>query len=329
MNLDVTRMGFYSPIHEKIYAEYSGDSAGGCSDCFDTDSLWACLMNLEKYRDCLRLNMRVACLALRGHWIGSDEVRASYDRVALHYDENWLCRLRGVTDHLLDQLPVLPSGVILDLGCGTGYTSIRLAEQSPGATVMAQDISEAMLREARNKTTPANLNYSCGDMLSFLRGFPDRSVHMIISAWAIGYSEPALIFRESARVLGEGGMLGFVVNLRDSLQPLYMAFRRTMQRFPGELKALALPRFPESWKQVAAQVQSCGFRILQHEEGYHPITRDGEQAVLSWLLQTGALAGFDAMLPLETNPAVIEYFERQFADQVLQHHYIMGILQRC
>lgn len=51
-------------------------------------------------------------------------------------------------------LELLPAGVdkpgILELGCGTGHLTRLLVERFPDATVVATDLSEAMLREAES-----------------------------------------------------------------------------------------------------------------------------------------------------------------------------------
>ncbi len=287
------------------------------------------LMDIGKYCDCLRLNLQAAQLLVRCRWIGSRQVKASYDRIAPHYDANWLCRLRSVTDRLLTRLPEVPAGKILDLGCGTGYTTGALAARYPNAEIIAQDISDGMLAVARKNYAAKNVAFADGDMRGFLKNTPPASVQMIVSAWAIGYANPPAVLREARRVLCPGGVFAFVVNLRDSLYPLYIAFRRTMQHFPNELQALAFPRFPKSWQHLSRQAAACGLTALWHDEGYQPIAM-AHEAGLPWLLRTGVLAGFDNMLPLQDKPHVADYFERCLREQAqpLRHHYIMGILQR-
>ncbi len=286
-------------------------------------------MDIGKYSDCLRLNWRAAQLLVRCRWIGPRQVKASYDRIAPDYDANWLCRLRSVTDRLLAQLPDVPAGRIMDLGCGTGYTTGKLAARYPNAEIIAQDISDGMLAVARKNAAADNVVFAAGDMRDFLKTEQSARAQMIVSAWVIGYANPPAVLREARRVLCPGGVFAFVVNLRDSLYPVYIAFRRTMQRFPGELQALAFPRFPQSWQQFARQAAACGLKALWHAEGCQPVAA-AHQASTPWLLRTGVLAGFDHMLPLQDQPHVADYFENCLHTQAqpLRHHYIMGILQR-
>ena len=65
----------------------------------------------------VRLNARVAGLALRGRWVGAGQIAAGYDQVAPTYDRVWQCHLRDATEDLLGRLPRGLSGTILDLAC--------------------------------------------------------------------------------------------------------------------------------------------------------------------------------------------------------------------
>ena len=133
-----------------------------------------------------RLNTRAAALALQGRWLTPAVVAAGYDKVAPTYDTAWHRHLRPATDDLLQRLPCGLSGVILDLGSGTGYAAKRLAKANPEATVVAVDISPAMLERAQDGA-PANLRCVASDMLDFARRQAAASAALIVSTWALGY----------------------------------------------------------------------------------------------------------------------------------------------
>lgn len=54
-------------------------------------------------------------------------------------------------DTILSRLPLLPDQTVADIGCGTGYFSIPLAERLTRGKVYALDISEEMLSVLRGK----------------------------------------------------------------------------------------------------------------------------------------------------------------------------------
>jgi SAM-dependent methyltransferase len=281
---------------------------------------------IAPYLRCARLNLRALRLALTGQWLSNRHLAASYDRVAPYYDDTWQRHLRPVTDLLLAQLPSAVPGCLLDLGCGTGYTTARLAAKYPGQPLSAVDLSEKMLDQARRHVQTGAVSLIQADLLEYLRTQPPQSAGLILSAWAIGYSYPARVIREAGRVLRRGGMFGFVVNLADTLGPVFLAFRRCLARFPDRLAMAAWLRFPKDWPFLRRVLAREGFEICWQEEGFQVIPRPepGETTTLAWLLKTGVLAGFDAMLPLAEPGPVADYFEQLLHENrdPIRHHYV-------
>ncbi|HOC55701.1 MAG TPA: class I SAM-dependent methyltransferase [Verrucomicrobiota bacterium] len=273
-----------------------------------------------------RLNGRVAALALRGQWVTPAVVAAGYDCVAPTYDSAWHRHLRPATDDLLQRLPGALKGVILDLGSGTGYTARRLAQANPAASVVAVDVSAAMLEHARQQA-PANLRFAVSDMLDFMRCQSAASAALIVSTWALGYSHPARLFRECSRVLSSGGRFAFIVNYADTLAPVFRAFQCCLVAFPSRVRLAAWPRFPRNWASLERQLRGSGFVVEWHEEGSRKITAPGGQ-LLPWLRQTGILAGFDSMLDL--SGPVAARFETELARgrDDIYHHFAMAIARK-
>ena len=273
-----------------------------------------------------RLNARVAGLALRGRWLGAGEIAAGYDAVAPTYDRVWQCHLRKATDDLLGRLPSGLSGVILDLGSGTGYCARHLARTNPAAQVIAVDISREMLSRAGD-AAPSNLRCVVGDMLEFVQGWEADPPSLIVSAWALGYSRPARLMDRCGALLSKGGLLAFIVNYRDTLAPVFKAFQRCMLRFPGQVRLAAIQRFPRDWLVLESALAKARFHLLWRQEGRKHIA-PSEGLLLPWLRQTGILAGFEGMLDL-TGPASA-YFEEQLAPEreAIFHHFATAIAQR-
>lgn len=275
----------------------------------------------------LRLNARVAGLALRGRWLGTTDVARGYDTVARAYNRAWLSRLRPVTDRLLARIPSdAVSDGVMDLGCGTGYATRLMAERAPAARVTGVDVSAGMLEIAR-AGAPANARFVRADMLDHIRATVSESVQLVLSTWAIGYSKPAELIRESHRVLRPGGTLAFIVNYFDTLQPIFRAYQKCMLRFPDRVQRAAWPRFPRNWQWLVTRIAAAGFSIVWHEDGQERI-QVPEGATLPWLKQTGILAGFDAMLDL--SGAAAEAFERELAadPSPIFHHYAAVIAHK-
>lgn len=287
----------------------------------------------EKPAGWIRLNLRALRLVLAGKWLTDEDVGKSYDNVAASYDDSWLRHLRTVTDDFLSHLPQPLPGKMIDLGCGTGYATRFLAEKFAGHELVAADISEKMLGLAKKRLeSKSDATFERREMRRYLANQPSRSASLIISAWAIGYSEPKKVIGEAARVLVPGGVFGFVVNCADTLHPIFHAFRRCMVRFPEKLELAAFPRFPKHLVGLAKTLERHHFTVLWSDEGQKeiPLPKRPETGMLGPLLQTGVLAGFDVMLPLHENGPVSEYFEtllRENRDPI-KHHYVMMIARR-
>ncbi|MBU4459643.1 MAG: class I SAM-dependent methyltransferase [Verrucomicrobia bacterium] len=290
-------------------------------------------MTWRRHADCVRLNARVLRLLAAGRWMGPSDVARSYDGLAQDYDRAWLVHLQGTTAQLLDRLPAaLPDGPVLDLGCGTGFAALRLAARLPDRAVLACDLSAGMIAEARARPGAERVAWSAADMLDFLAARADASAALVIAAWSAGYTDFRRVACECRRVLRSGGCFAFVVNLADTLAPLRRAFRYCMQAHASELRCLARFPFPRDAVAVRADLGAAGLATAQFEEGECPIeppaTPDGRR--LPWLLRTGALAGYDAMLPLGRPGPVADTFEARLAadPEPIRHHFVLAVAVR-
>ena len=290
-------------------------------------------MRMRRYLDCARLNWQVLRLLAARRWVRPSDMARSYDGLSSDYDRAWLVHLQDTTQHLLDLLPRdLPPGPLLDLGCGTGFAALRLARLFPGRTVEACDLSPGMLAQARERPGAHAITWHVADMVSFLASRPTASSALVVAAWSAGYADFLRVCREAGRVLAPGGRFALVVNLADTLAPLRRAFRYCMQAHASELRALARFPFPRSPRTVDAALRRAGFFIDHFAEGACPIepqlSPDGRR--LPWLLRTGTLAGFDAMLPLDRPGPVADTFEARLAadPDPIQHHYALALAVR-
>jgi malonyl-CoA O-methyltransferase len=133
--------------------------------------------------------------------------RDGYDRWATIYDteQNPLVALEEPhVDGLLGDVRGLS---VLDLGCGTGRHTLRLA--SRGADVTAVDFSEGMLALAREKTREFTVRFIAHDLAAPLP-LPDRSFDRVLCGLVLDHiADLPLIFSEMRRVCrpSPGGLI--------------------------------------------------------------------------------------------------------------------------
>jgi len=121
-------------------------------------------------------------------------------------------------DHLPITLPVLEklriagSENILEVGCGAGWLSRRLANLAPQGRVVGMDISDEMIRVARRTGAESeNLLFVTGEV-GEIPWEPNFFHHAISVESAYYWPEPAAGIQEMFRVLRPGGAAWVLIN---------------------------------------------------------------------------------------------------------------------
>lgn len=121
-------------------------------------------------------------------------------------------------DHLPITLPVLermrltPTDNVLDIGCGAGWLSRRLAKLVPEGRVVGMDISDEMIHHARRSSVDFdNLMFVKGEVTQ-IPWQPHFFSHAISVESAYYWSDPAAGIKDIFRVLTEGGSAWILIN---------------------------------------------------------------------------------------------------------------------
>lgn len=157
------------------------------------------------------------------------DVRRRFDSAAASFDSAEF--VHTVTrDGLFARLAplVIEADRVLDLGSATGSAAKQLRKRFAGARVIALDISNAMLREARRKRGRFSLART-----SFVQAnasslpFRDQSVDVVFSNLLLPFiDDPKRVFEEVARVLRKDGVFAFAALGPDSLLEISRAWNR-------------------------------------------------------------------------------------------------------
>jgi demethylmenaquinone methyltransferase/2-methoxy-6-polyprenyl-1,4-benzoquinol methylase len=203
-----------------------------------------------------------------------DPLPARYDRLAeiLSFGQNGRWR-----SAMVDR--VLPAdGVILDVASGTAGVALQL-ERRGGAKVVGVDLTEAMLRQGRQRVAAAGK----GNRIGLVAGraeqlpFPDRHFDALTVTYLLRYvQDPQATLTELARVLRPGGIMAsleFAVPAGPVWGPAWWAYTRLL------LPAGGLALGGREWYRVG---RFLGPNISAHYRRY-PV---------SWTVQAWQKAGF-------------------------------------
>lgn len=143
-------------------------------------------------------------------------------------------RLRPALD-LLAQVPELPEGEVVDLGCGDGAVAGVLAARFPGRGLVGVDTSAAMLARAAGR-------YDRLVKADIAGWMPDRPSALIFSNAALNWvPDHAGLMPRLAGLLAPGGVLA-VQMPRQGAAPSHRLLREVAERlFPGQFPVAPSP----------------------------------------------------------------------------------------
>jgi ubiquinone/menaquinone biosynthesis C-methylase UbiE len=132
--------------------------------------------------------------------------RTLFDGIAERYEGSRPGYPARVTEFVTTTANLAPGAEILEIGCGTGQLTERLAGH--GFRLTAIDIGPSMIATARRRLTGAEVSFQVTSFEDLAAA--DRSFDLVISSAAFHWIDPGVAFGKSARLLRPGGWLALL-----------------------------------------------------------------------------------------------------------------------
>jgi SAM-dependent methyltransferase len=197
----------------------------------------------------------------------ADAIPSQADKELQEEFNQWAAAGRGddmenhhsdITDQTLALMDLQPSDHVLDLGCGTGWASRRMARIVTAGEVVGLDVADEMLRRAEQTSSGVkNVRYVWGSAESIPA--PDSHFSKVLSVESFYYyADQGKALDELLRVLAPEGKLFILINLyKDNHYSLRWAdelkFQCRLSPSPNTLSCSAGTGFA-AWRRTASPI---------------------------------------------------------------------------
>jgi trans-aconitate methyltransferase len=217
---------------------------------------------------------------------------------------------------VLELLDAKPGERILDLGCGTGHLTARIAET--GANVVGVDRSPEMIHQAKERYPSLRFEVMDAQEIQldsqFDAVFSNATLHWI--------KEPERAITGIKKSLRPGGRFVAEFGGKGNTGELIKAVRRSWQKL-GIAGSAPHPWYYPSPAEYAGLLEQHGFEVIQATIFDRPTPLDdGEHGLRNWLEMFGS--AFIEGLPEATREHLLVEIERELRPKLFRdNHWVM------
>jgi arsenite methyltransferase len=219
---------------------------------------------------------------------------------------------------LLERLPLRPGLSILDVGTGTGFLALELAQRcGPQARVIAVDPWATAVQRLRRKVAHRQIdNVSVLEQDAAALDLPEASIDLVVSNLGINnFDHPDAVLRTCFRVAKPGAQLFLTTNTVGHMREFYEIYRATLVELGMTDRLATLDAHIAhrgTLESIGQLVTGAGFEVVDAvTSSFRMRFADGSALLRHWFIRLGFVPAWKSIVAADSVAATFVALERK------------------